>query len=84
MLRDDKAADALNYGLYVAKPAANGLGIEYTFSNGKDYAKKTFQFSKSGYLSQIETEVTINGVPHRPLDPVARRFWRCHSSESQR
>ncbi len=63
VLRDDKAADALNYGLYVAKPAANGLGIEYEFSNGKDYAKKTFQFSKSGYLSHVETEVTINGVP---------------------
>src|ERR1700684_3810159 len=29
VLRDDKAADALNYGLYVAKRAANGLGIEY-------------------------------------------------------
>jgi YidC/Oxa1 family membrane protein insertase len=66
VLRDDKAADALNYGLYVAKPAADGLGIQYEFSNGKDYAKKTFQFSKSGqsgYLSHIETEVTINGMP---------------------
>lgn len=62
-LQDQKAAEALNYGLYVAKPAANGLGIEYTFSNGTDYALKHFQFSKSGYLSQITTEVTINGVP---------------------
>jgi len=67
VLRDDKAADALNYGLYAAKPAANGLGIEYEFSDGKNYAKKTFQFSNSGgahaFLSQIETEVTINGMP---------------------
>ncbi len=63
VLRDEKAADALNYGLYVAKPSANGLGIEYTFSNGTDYALKKFQFSKSGYLSQVTTEVTINGVP---------------------
>jgi YidC/Oxa1 family membrane protein insertase len=63
VLRDDKAADALNYGLYQAKPAENGLGIQYTFSDGKNYALKTFQFSKSGYLSQITTEVTINGVP---------------------
>jgi YidC/Oxa1 family membrane protein insertase len=63
VLRDDKAADALNYGLYVARPAANGLGIQYTFSDGKNYALKSFQFSKSGYLSQIATEVTINGVP---------------------
>jgi YidC/Oxa1 family membrane protein insertase len=63
VLRDEKAADALNYGLYVAKPSADGLGIEYTFSNGTDYALKKFQFSKSGYLSQVTTEVTINGVP---------------------
>ncbi|HTW65919.1 MAG TPA: membrane protein insertase YidC [Bryobacteraceae bacterium] len=62
-LKDEKAANALNYGLYAAKPAADGLGIQYTFSNGVDYALKTFQFSKSGYLSQITTEVTINGVP---------------------
>jgi YidC/Oxa1 family membrane protein insertase len=63
VLRDDKAADALNYGLYQAKPAEDGLGIQYTFSDGKNYALKTFHFSKSGYLSQITTEVTINGVP---------------------
>lgn len=63
VLRDEKAADALNYGLYVAKPSADGLGIQYTFSNGIDYALKSFEFSKSGYLSQIITEVNINGVP---------------------
>ena len=63
VLRDDKAADALNYGLYVAKPAADGLGIQYTFSDGKNYAQKTFQFSKAGYLPQVTTEVTLNGVP---------------------
>jgi YidC/Oxa1 family membrane protein insertase len=63
VLRDDHAADALNYGLYVAKPAADGLGVEYEFSDGKSYAKKTFQFTKSGYLSQIATEVTLSGTP---------------------
>jgi YidC/Oxa1 family membrane protein insertase len=63
VLRDDHAADALNYGLYTAKPAAGNLGIEYEFSDGKNYAKKTFQFSKHGYLSQVSTEVTVNGVP---------------------
>jgi YidC/Oxa1 family membrane protein insertase len=67
VLRDDHAADALNYGLYVAKPSADGLGIEYEFSDGKNYAKKTFQFSKTGYLSQIATEVTLNGVPAEHL-----------------
>jgi YidC/Oxa1 family membrane protein insertase len=61
-LKDDQAGNALNYGLYVAKPSADGLGIEYEFSDGKNYAKKSFQFSKRGYLSQISTEVTVNGV----------------------
>jgi YidC/Oxa1 family membrane protein insertase len=62
-LKDVPAANALNYGLYVAKPSANGLGIEYEFSDGKNYAKKSFQFSRSGYLSQVVTEVAVNGVP---------------------
>jgi YidC/Oxa1 family membrane protein insertase len=62
-LKDDHVANALNYGLYRAKPSANGLGIEYEFSDGKNYAKKSFQFSKRGYLSQITTEVTVDGVP---------------------
>jgi YidC/Oxa1 family membrane protein insertase len=63
VLKDDKVSGLLNYGLYVAKPSPDGLGIEYTFSDGKNYALKKFQFSKSGYLSQIETEVAVNGTP---------------------
>jgi YidC/Oxa1 family membrane protein insertase len=62
-LKDGQAADVLNYGLYAAKPLAGGLGIEYEFSDGKSHAKKTFQFTKDGYLSQITTEVSQNGVP---------------------
>jgi YidC/Oxa1 family membrane protein insertase len=62
-LKDDHVANILNYGLYTAKSSADGLGIEYEFSDGKNYAKKSFQFSKHGYLSQITTEVTLNGVP---------------------
>jgi len=61
-LKDNKTADVLNYGFYVAKPSAGGLGIEYEFSDGKNHAKKTFQFSKDGYLSQVATEVSQNGV----------------------
>jgi len=66
-LKDDKAADALNFGLYMAKPSADNLGIEYEFSDGKNYAKKSVQFSKNGYLSQISSEVTVNGVPTEHL-----------------
>ncbi len=62
-LKDDKAANTLNYGLYVARPDADGLGIQYEFSDGAWDAKKTFHFSKDGYLSQVTTEVTHNGAP---------------------
>jgi len=62
-LPDEQASNTINYGLYAAKPAANNLGIEYEFSDGKIYVKKTFEFSKNGYLSQVSTEVTRNGTP---------------------
>jgi YidC/Oxa1 family membrane protein insertase len=62
-MKDDKAAGVLNYALYVPKPSADGMSIEYEFSDGKNYAKKSFQFSKNGYLSQVISEVTENGVP---------------------
>lgn len=60
---NQQAADALNNGLYVATPQPGGLGIQYEFSDGKYYAKKSFEFSKDGYLSQAVTEVTENGTP---------------------
>ncbi len=44
--RTSRPRTSLNYGLYIAKPAADGLGIQYEFSDGKNYAKKTFQFTK--------------------------------------
>jgi YidC/Oxa1 family membrane protein insertase len=62
-LKDEQAGNALNYGLYVGKPTPDGLGIQYEFSDGVNYAKKSFQFPKNGYLSQISTEVTRNGSP---------------------
>jgi YidC/Oxa1 family membrane protein insertase len=63
VLKDDAASNVLNYGYFVAKPAADGLSIDYEFSDGKLYGKKSFQFSKNGYLSQVLTEVTQNGAP---------------------
>jgi YidC/Oxa1 family membrane protein insertase len=58
-------ADLTN-SLFAAQPDANGLGITYEFSNGHVSARKRFQFTKDGYLSQVVTEVTNEGkpVPH--------------------
>ena len=62
-LKDEQIANALNFGLYTAKPDADGMGIQYEFSDGVNYAKKTFHFTQNGYLSQVTTEVTHNGAP---------------------
>ena len=66
-LENQQAATALNSALFAAKPTADGLGIDYEYSDGKAYAKKTFRFSQNSYLSQITTEVKLNGVPMRNL-----------------
>jgi len=62
-LADPQAANSLNFGLYTAKPGADGLSVVYEFSDGKNYARKTFEFPKNGYLTQVTTEVTQNGTP---------------------
>ena len=66
-LKDQQAAAALNGGLYTAHPSADGFGIDYEFSDGKNYARKSFLFSKNSYLSQITTEVKQNGAPTQHL-----------------
>jgi YidC/Oxa1 family membrane protein insertase len=60
---DEQAQNALNFGYYVAKPDPDNLGIQFEFSDGVNYAKKTFRFTPNGYLSQVTTEVTHNGAP---------------------
>jgi YidC/Oxa1 family membrane protein insertase len=62
-LSDEQAQNAVNFGYYVAKPDPDHLGIQYEFSDGVHYAKKTFRFTQNGYLSQVATEVTHNGEP---------------------
>ena len=62
-VKDEKVANTLNYSLYAAKPDPSGLRIQYEFSDAKTYAKKSFEFTKTGYLTQVTTEVTENGAP---------------------
>jgi YidC/Oxa1 family membrane protein insertase len=65
-LKDQAASSALNFGLYQATPAPDGLGVDYEFSDGKNYAKKSFRFGRDSYLTQVATEVKQSGiaVPH--------------------
>src|SRR5579872_582774 len=47
-LKDDQEANAINFGLYVAKPDSDGLGVQYEFSDGANYAKKSLRFTRNG------------------------------------
>jgi YidC/Oxa1 family membrane protein insertase len=56
----------LNQALYVAHPTADGLGVDFEYSNGHSTARKSFRFLKNSYLAQVTSEVAENGspVPH--------------------
>ena len=62
-IKDDKTALLLNYALFVGKPAADGLGIDYEFADGKTLCRKSFRFAKDSYMSQFSSEVAQNGTP---------------------
>jgi len=61
-----KPATDLNNVLFDAKPEADGLGVTYEYADSTVSAKKTFRFQKNEYLTQVSTEVSVNGadVPH--------------------
>lgn len=63
LLKDDKPDTALNDALFAAKPTADGLGIDYEFSDGHTACKKSFRFQRDGYLSQVTSEVSNDGTP---------------------
>ena len=56
----------LNQVLWVAHPTADGLGIQYEFSDGHLAAKKTISFLKDSYFVQFADEVSLDGsgLPH--------------------
>jgi YidC/Oxa1 family membrane protein insertase len=63
----DKPAKDVNWAWYEQTVEPDGLGVDYTYSDGHTSVRKTFRFQKNSYLSKITTEVTIDGkpVPHR-------------------
>jgi YidC/Oxa1 family membrane protein insertase len=59
---EKKPAVDLNQVLFSAKPAPDGLGIEYRFSDGKVEAGKSFRFQRDRYLSEFSSGVTQDGA----------------------
>src|SRR5260370_5096203 len=60
--KNQKPSVALNNAVYVVKQP-DPLEIDFEFSDGKTFARKTFRFTANTYQSQISSEVTDNGVP---------------------
>ena len=56
-----KPAFDVNAVLYLAKPTADGLGIDYDYSDGNVVVHKSFRFERNSYLSQVSSEVTLGG-----------------------
>lgn len=56
----------LRQALYSAKVHSDGLGIDFEFSQKGVISKKSFQFTKSNYLTDVTSVVTVNGasIPH--------------------
>lgn len=64
--KDKKPAMDLKQALYAAKPAADGLGVEYEYADGKLVSRKSFRFEKERYLCRVRSEVRQEDteVPH--------------------
>lgn len=56
----------VNQALFAAKPASNGLGVDYEFSDGRTVVRKSFLFLKDRYLLDVASSVTVDGktLPH--------------------
>ena len=52
-----------NTVLYKVNPSADGLSVDYAYSDGKTSIHKSFSFATDSYLSQIKSRVIANGVP---------------------
>ncbi len=52
-----------NAVLYQPKVSADGLSIDYTYSDGTTTIRKSFSFGRDSYLSQVKSAVLTNGTP---------------------
>lgn len=52
-----------NSVLYVAKAAPDGLGIEYTYSDGAVTVNKAFHFGKDTYLTDVKASIVQGSSP---------------------
>lgn len=66
LFKDQKPAVNLDQALYSVTPSADGLTLDFQFSDGVTASRKTFEFGQDRYLATIASTVTQhnNTVPH--------------------
>jgi YidC/Oxa1 family membrane protein insertase len=62
VFKNQKPSADINNALYAIKRSDDGLQIDFEFSDGKVFSRKTFHFTKDSYQSQVASDVTENGV----------------------
>jgi len=65
--RDGQGAHELNKALFAARPSPDNLGIEFEYSQGSTFAKKSFRFSSTSYLSRVTSELREGNSPKQHL-----------------
>ncbi len=53
----------LNQSLFVATRTASGVGVTFEFAGNGISAKKAFTFQQNSYLTEVTSEVSLNGAP---------------------
>jgi YidC/Oxa1 family membrane protein insertase len=62
-MKDQKLSVDPNTVLYQPKLSADGMGIDYQFSNGKTRIEKSFRFGIDSFLSNVRSVVLENNLP---------------------
>ena len=59
----EKPTTDVNWKFYQQTPDPDGLGVAFEYSDGHTVVHKAFRFQKNSYLSQVTTDVTVDGRP---------------------
>ncbi len=66
-----QSAEALNTALYSMKVSPDGLRVDFEYSQGEWYARKSVTFRRDSYMSHVTSEVRNSGQPKPHLV-----YWR--------
>ncbi len=61
--RDRQPSTDPNQALFRAMLSTDGLGIDFEFSDGRTFAKKSWRFRKDTYLARFSSEAVDAGAP---------------------